>query len=236
MLISFHFINRFVWHLHTQPAANGFHTRPQHVRSIKAIEGYRQQCIFFARALNGSPVHSLFDLYNDRCDLVAIERHEILASSSNLFHNSNVIIMVLCIVQLIIMVTPLVKHKLERKRRKVFFRHYADRLQRLNYGSWRKPKGIDSCVRRRYKGSLLSPKIGYGTNKKYAHVLPSGFLKFRVSTVKELEVLLMHNRKFSAEIAHNVSVKKRNVIVQRANELGIKVSNAHAKVRTVEAQ
>ncbi|MFY7945277.1 MAG: eL32 family ribosomal protein [Crocinitomicaceae bacterium] len=32
--------------------------------------------------------------------------------------------------------------------------------------------------------------------------------KFLVSNVKELDVLLMHNRKYAAEIAHNVSSRK----------------------------
>lgn len=39
------------------------------------------------------------------------------------------------------MVTPLVKSKKVVKRRKTFPRHYSDRFERLNYGTWRKPKG-----------------------------------------------------------------------------------------------
>jgi len=134
------------------------------------------------------------------------------------------------------MVAPLVKHNIIKKRRKVFVRHYSDRFERLNYGSWRKPKGIDSCVRRRYKGSMLMPKIGYGTTKKYRPVLPHGFLTFRVNNVQELEFLLMQNRKFAAEISHAVSVRQRKIIVERANQLNIKVTNAHAKIRTEEAE
>lgn len=96
--------------------------------------------------------------------------------------------------------------------------------------------GIDSQVRRRYKGAMLMPKIGYGTNKKHRHLMPSGFLKFRVNNVNDLNLLLMHNRKYAAEIAHNVSQRKRKEIVERANQLNIKVTNAFAKISTEETQ
>ena len=39
------------------------------------------------------------------------------------------------------MVTPLKKVTKVVKRRKTFPRHYSDRFERLNYGTWRKPKG-----------------------------------------------------------------------------------------------
>jgi large subunit ribosomal protein L32e len=39
------------------------------------------------------------------------------------------------------------------------------------------------------------PKSGYGTNAKTKHLLPNGFLKFVVSNVKDLDLLLMQNRK-----------------------------------------
>lgn len=60
--------------------------------------------------------------------------------------------------------------------------------------NWRKPRGIDNRVRRRFKGQILMPNIGYGSNKKTKHMLPTGFRKFLVHNVKELEVLMMSNK------------------------------------------
>jgi large subunit ribosomal protein L32e len=95
-------------------------------------------------------------------------------------------------------------------------------------------------------------------------MMPSGHKAFLVSNVKDVELLLMHNKTYAAEyvtlnpemearrhrwqngmdsmgssrltspsrIAHNVSSRKRIDIIARAKQLGVKVTNAKAKVTT----
>ncbi|CAA3001422.1 60S ribosomal L32-1-like [Olea europaea subsp. europaea] len=131
------------------------------------------------------------------------------------------------------MAVPLLDKKIVKKRVKKFKRHESDRYVSLKT-NWRRPKGIDSRVRRKFKGCTLMPNIGYGSDKKTRHYLPNGFKKFVVHNAKELEILMMHNRTYCAEIAHNVSTKKRKEIVERAAQLDVVVTNKLARLRSQE--
>ena len=123
--------------------------------------------------------------------------------------------------------------KIVKKHRNKFRRFQSDRFMRVPE-SWRAPRGIDGRLRRRFRGTIPQPKIGFGSNKKTRHTLPNGFKKFIVSNVKDLELLLMHNRKYCAEIAHNVSAPKRRAIVERAGQLNVRVTNAASRLREEE--
>jgi large subunit ribosomal protein L32e len=66
------------------------------------------------------------------------------------------------------------------------------------------------------------PKIGYGSNKKTRHLIPSGHKELLVNNAADLELLLMHNQKYAAVLAHGVSSKKRIELLARAKVLGVK--------------
>lgn len=126
-----------------------------------------------------------------------------------------------------------IKVPIVKKRTNKFKRHQSDRYHSVKE-AWRKPKGIDNRVRRRFKGQTAMPKIGYGSNKKTRHLLPNGLKKFLVNNISELDLLLMHNKTFAAEIAHGVSSRNRTTILERAKVLGIKVTNPAARLRSEE--
>ena len=74
------------------------------------------------------------------------------------------------------------------------------------------------------------PVIGYGSDKSTKHLLPNGFYKLRVCNRKDIELLLMHNRTYCAELAGSLSSKKRREIIRRAAQLGVRVINANARL------
>mmetsp|Transcript_23963 Transcript_23963/g.21294 ORF Transcript_23963/g.21294 Transcript_23963/m.21294 type:complete len:85 (-) Transcript_23963:28-282(-) len=80
------------------------------------------------------------------------------------------------------------------------------------------------------------PKIGRASNKKTRHLLPNGLKKFHIENEKDLEVLLMNNRSYCAEIAQGISAKKRASIVEKAKAMNVVVTNAHAKVKKQSAE
>lgn len=65
--------------------------------------------------------------------------------------------------------------------------------------------------------------------------MPNYKKKFVVNNVQEVDLLLMNNEKYSAEIAKTVGAVKRIQILRRAKELGVSVTNQKsAKITKLE--
>lgn len=118
----------------------------------------------------------------------------------------------------------MVKIGLVKKRVKKFNRHHSDRYHRLKI-NWRKPKGIDSCVRRKFKGRTLMPNIGYGSDKKTRNLLSNNLTLVRINNLRELKSLGMANRKIIIEFSKKIGSAKKKLLLDTAMVMDIKINN-----------
>ena len=130
-------------------------------------------------------------------------------------------------------VKPLRHKKITKKRTNRFTRFECEDFNKLG-DNWRRPHGIDNRMRRRFRGNKPMAKIGYGNDKATRHLRRSGFKTLLITSERDLELLLMNNRAYAAEIAHNLSARKRATIVKRAAELNVRLTNGKGKVKVEE--
>ncbi|KAI5690611.1 Ribosomal protein L32 [Leishmania braziliensis] len=131
------------------------------------------------------------------------------------------------------MVKPVVTKDVVKKRTKRFTRHRFELFPQLS-SSWRKPRGEDSPVRRRYKGQKPMPNKGYGSDRATKYITPSGFRNFPINNVEDLHMLVMQNRKYAGVISHTIGACKRKAIVRKAMELDVRLTNGSAKLCKID--
>jgi len=91
---------------------------------------------------------------------------------------------------------------------------------------WRKPRGMDSKMRKKKKGWPKSVEIGYRGPKAARGLHPSGYIEVLIHTVDDVEKV---NPKTQAiRIAHTVGARKRIEITARAGEMDVHVLNPRA--------
>lgn len=90
--------------------------------------------------------------------------------------------------------------------------------------SWRSPKGKHSRVRLEKKGAKPIPKAGYRTEKNIRGKHPSGYEEVAVNNTDDLEEI--DPEKEAARIGSTVGEKKREKVVEKADEKNIHVLNS----------
>ena len=89
--------------------------------------------------------------------------------------------------------------------------------------SWRRPRGIDSKMRKKVKGWPQSPRAGYRGPKATRGLHPSGYVEILVQKTDDVDRI---NPKTQAvRIGHTVGAKKRGEISASAKEKGIHILN-----------
>lgn len=103
-----------------------------------------------------------------------------------------------------------------------FVRQESWRYDRVDE-SWRRPRGIDSKMRREVKGWPARVKVGYRGPKKARGLHPSAYREVIVCNVDDLS--RVDPKTEAIRIAHTVGARKRAEIINRARDLGIRILN-----------
>ena len=117
---------------------------------------------------------------------------------------------------------PLKKRQLSKHKKPDFKRQESWRYKRVKE-NWKKPRGIDSKMRKKVKGWPPYPEAGYRSPKKIRGLHPSGYAEVQVQTVENLNEI--DPAKQAIRIARTVGGKKRVEILALAEERGIHVLN-----------
>lgn len=131
---------------------------------------------------------------------------------------------------------PLLELREKIKEKKPYFiRQDYQRRKRLGRKlKWRKPKGIHSKIRHKFKGRRKMPSPGYKSPKKVIGLHSSGSKIVNISSLEDIE-------KISKEIegmviSKKVGIKKKLEILRKAKEYSIKVLNlnVYEQIKKIE--
>lgn len=103
------------------------------------------------------------------------------------------------------------------------FKREDNHKKKQTPSSWRKPKGRHSRARLKKKGANPLPKAGYRANKDVRGKHPSGYEEVLVHNADELEGIDPETE--AARIGGTVGGRKRNTIIEKADDEGIHVLN-----------
>lgn len=116
-----------------------------------------------------------------------------------------------------------VRKEISDNRPKKFLRQEFHRYVRMRTG-WRRPKGMHSKARLKMKKRVKNVSVGFGGPALAKGLHPSGFEEVKIFNAEDLDKITDSSTQ-AARIGHSVGQRKREIIIDKADELGIRVLN-----------
>lgn len=109
----------------------------------------------------------------------------------------------------------------EKKAKKPVFKAQDSWKRKLLPKSWRRPKGLHSKMRLKFKGNPKLPSQGYRSPRKIRGLHGSGLNTALVRSIKQLDEINVE----AIIIASSLGVRKRIEIIKKAAEKQLKIVN-----------
>ena len=118
-----------------------------------------------------------------------------------------------------------------KKKKPVFIRQEGHVRKRLGT-KWRRPRGIHSKMREKRAGKHAQVRAGYRSLRKVRGLHKTGAVEILVSTISQLNKINKETQ--IAVFASTIGQKKRQEMLKKAIELGIKISNIKNPKKAIE--
>jgi len=112
--------------------------------------------------------------------------------------------------------------KQQKSKKPTFKRTDSHKKKKLD-DNWRRPRGLQSKLRRRFASKGAVVQVGYGSPKAVRGLHPSGFEEVMVRNQDDLQPIDPSYQ--AARIARTVGVRKRRMIEEIAKSREIKILN-----------
>lgn len=109
-----------------------------------------------------------------------------------------------------------------KDRKPIFIRQDNPKRMKVN-DKWRKPKGIHSKIRHKFKGRRKMPSPGYKSPVDAKGLHSTGLKMVKVHSVDELKKINIDNE--GIIVVKAIGMKKRFEILKKAKESGVQVLN-----------
>lgn len=121
--------------------------------------------------------------------------------------------------------------KRQKSKKPTFKRTDHQKKKKLD-DNWRRPRGLQSKLRKRIAAKGAVVQVGYGSPRAVRGLHPSGFEDVLVRNLRDVQSVDPLCQ--AARIARTVGVRKRQIIEEAADGLGIRILNPLPKEDVVE--